>query len=176
MRRLRDAFYIDANFNENYFIYYGMEFREFVRYSPIGPDNILVTDGNYVTNNFNRSWLMETANGKEEIMELSKEDIYGRGNFHWLDYNNQEDLNSCTPEEKAEVLYLSHFGRPLRSPFFDRINNRFVYLAHDDGWLCKLYCRDMSVFKEVMSNKIIDSYLHLLCLSCIASTDMTAGK
>lgn len=53
--------------------------------------------------------------------------------------------------------YLSHFGKPLKSPFFDRINNNFVYLAHDDGWFCKLYCRDMSVFKEIIVNKIIDS-------------------
>lgn len=158
MRRLRDVFYIDANFNENYFIYYGMEFREFIRYTPVDLDNILVTDGNYITNNFNRNWLLETANGREEIIDMSKEDIYGLGNFHWIDYNNEEALNSCTPEEQAEVLYLSHFGKPLRSPFFDRINNNFVYLAHDDGWFCKLYCRDMSVFKEVMANKIIDSF------------------
>ena len=158
MRRLRDVFYIDANFNENYFIYYGMEFREFIRYTPVDLDNILVTDGNYITNNFNRNWLLETANGREEIIDMSKEDIYGLGNFHWIDYNNEEALNSCTPEEQAEVLYLSHFGKPLRSPFFDRINNNFVYLAHDDGWFCKLYCRDMSVFKEVIANKIIDSF------------------
>ena len=158
MRRIRDVFYIDANFKENYFIYYGMEFREFIRFSPIGLENILVTDGNYITNNFNRSWLLETANGKEEIFELSKEDIYGLGNFHWIDYNNEVDLDNCTPNEMAEVLYLSHFGKPLKSPFFNRINNSFVYLAHDDGWFCKLYCRNMSVFKDTIANKIIDCF------------------
>lgn len=158
MRRIRDVFYIDANFNENYFLYYGMEFKEFIRCSPIGLENILVTDGNYITNNFNTSWFLETANGKEDIFELSKEDIYGLGNFHWIDYNNEVDLNNCTLEEKAEVLYLSHFGKPLKSPFFNRINNNFVYLAHDDGWFCKLYCRDMAVFKDIIANKIIDSF------------------
>lgn len=158
MRRTRDVFYINANFNENYFIYYGMEFKEFIKFTPIALENLLVTDGNYITNSFNRSWFLETANGKEEILELSKEDIYGLGNFHWIDYNNETDLNNCTPEEKAEVLYLSHFGKPLKSPFFNRINNNFVYLAHDDGWYCKLYCRDMSVFKDIIANKILDSF------------------
>ncbi len=157
MRRTRDIFYINAEFNKNYFIYYGMEFQEFIRYIPISLNNILITDGNYITTNFNRSWLLETANGKEDILELSKEDIYDLGNFHWIDYNNEVDLNNCTPEERAEILYLSHFGKPLQSPFIDRINNNFVYLAHDDGWFCKLYCKDMSVFKEIIANKIIDS-------------------
>ena len=135
-----------------------MEFKEFIKFTPIALENLLVTDGNYITNSFNRSWFLETANGKEEILELSKEDIYGLGNFHWIDYNNETDLNNCTPEEKAEVLYLSHFGKPLKSPFFNRINNNFVYLAHDDGWYCKLYCRDMSVFKDIIANKILDSF------------------
>lgn len=157
MRRLRDVFYINANFEEKYFLYYGMEFNEFIKYCPIEIENLLVTDGSYITNHFNRSWGLETAKGKEEIIELSKEDIYGLGNFHWLDYCNEESLNQCTPEEKAEVLYLSHFGRPLKTPFFDRINNQFVYLAHDDGWYCKLYCKEMNVFKEIIANKIIDS-------------------
>ena len=68
-------------------------------------------------------------------------------------------LNNCTPEEKAEVLYLSHFVEPLKTAFNDRINNNYFYLAHDDGWLCKLYCREMSVFKEIISNKIIESVI-----------------
>ena len=58
MRRTRDVFYINADFNKNYFIYYGMEFKEFIRCSPIKIENILVTDGNYITNNFNRSWYL----------------------------------------------------------------------------------------------------------------------
>lgn len=158
MRRIRDVFYINANFNENYFLYYGMEFREFIKYNPIRIENILVTDGNYITNNFNRSWFLETANGRNDIFELSNEDIYGLGNFHWIDYNDEAALNNCTPQEKAEVLYLSHFGKPLNLPFFNRINNNFVYLAHDDGWFCRLYCKDMSIFKDIITNKIMDSF------------------
>ena len=158
MRQIRDVFYINANNNENFCIHYGMEFKEFIKYCPTSIENILVTDGDYITNNFNYNWFLETANGENEILELSKEDIYGLGDFHWIDYNNEESLNSCTPEEKAEILYLSHFGEPLKSPFFNRINNNFVYLAHDDGWFCKLYCKDMLVFKDIIANKIIDSF------------------
>lgn len=155
MRRLRDVFYINANFEEQSFIYYGMEFQEFIKYCPVELENLLITDGQFITNGFNYHWNFETAEGKEGILELTEEDIYGLGNFHWIDYSNEEALNQCTPEEQAEVLYLSHFCKPLKSPFFDRINNQFVYLAHDDGWFCKLYCRDLSTFKEIIANKII---------------------
>ena len=158
MRKMRDVFYVYADFDESSYIYYGMEFKEFILCCPVEIRNILVTDGNYITNSFNRTWFLETAVGREEILELSKEDLYGLGNFHWLDYDSEEDLDRCTPEEQAEVLYLSHFGKPLKSPFFSGMNNQFVYLAHDDGWFCKLYCREMSVFREILANKIIEGF------------------
>jgi hypothetical protein len=158
MRKLRDVFYINANIEKQYFIFYGMEFKEFIKCNPNPIDNILITDGKFVSNNFNYNWWLETANG-DYISELCKEDLYGLGNFHWIDYKDERALNNCIPEEKAEVLYLSHFCEPLKSPFIDRINNNFVYLSHDDGWFCKLYCKDMSVFREIISNKIIESVI-----------------
>ena len=54
MRRIRDVFYINANFNENYFMYYGMEFKEFIKHNPMNIENILITEGNYIANNFNK--------------------------------------------------------------------------------------------------------------------------
>lgn len=158
MRRLRDVFYVSANFNDSYFIYYGMEFKEFIKYCPIKLENILITDGKFITNKFNFNWLLEAASGKEDIQELCNKDIYGLGNFHWIDYANEATLNNCSPEEKAEVLYLSHFGNPLKSPFFESINNNFFYFSHDDGWFCKLFCKDILVFRDIIANKIIDSF------------------
>jgi hypothetical protein len=105
MRKLRDVFYVSANFNEKFYIYYGMEFKEFVKYNSAKLENILITDGNYIANNFNRDWFLENANGYENLLELCKQDIYGLGNFHWIDYDDETALNNCSPQEKAEVLY-----------------------------------------------------------------------
>lgn len=158
MRRLRDVFYISANFEEHYYMYYGMEFKEFIKYCPVEIQNLLITDGKFIGKNYNESFGLETANGKEDIAELCAEDIYGLGNFHWINYCDESALNNCTPQEKAEILYLSHFGIPLESPFFKKINNQFVYLSHDDGWFCKLYCEDMTIFSKIIANKIIESF------------------
>lgn len=158
MRRLRDVFYVNGYFEENHYFYYGMEFKEFIKYCPDKLENILITDGGYLAaSGFNYEWWMETAQGNADIQELAREDIYGQGNFHWIDFKSEDDLNGCTPQEKAEVLYLSHFGTPVAAPFFDSIGNNFVYLAHDDGWVCKLYCRSMGIMKDIIGNKIVDA-------------------
>jgi hypothetical protein len=45
----------------------------------------------------------------------------------------------------------------LRSPFFESIKNKYAYLAHDDGWFCRLYCQRYNDFSEIISNKVLDS-------------------
>lgn len=44
--------------------------------------------------------------------------------------------------------------QPLDSPFFDKLANRFVYLAHDDGFYCKLYCQNVLDFIDVLCYKM----------------------
>ena len=57
--------------------------------------------------------------------------------------------------EIAELLYLGHMFKPVNNPFFDKIQNRFAYLVHDDGWFCRLYCREYTDFQEIIANKIV---------------------
>jgi hypothetical protein len=155
MRRVRDVFYINANYEENYFTYYGMEFSEFIKYRPVPIANILMLSPWLLESKDNNNWCMGTFNEAEEIAKLCKHDIYHFGDFHWLDYRDEESLARSTEQEKAEVLYLSHFMKPLHTPFFDSIGNNYVYLAHDDGWRCQLYCKDMTTFGDIIANKIM---------------------
>lgn len=152
------CFYINANFNEKYFLCYGMEFNDFIKSNSVELNNILITDGSLSDSNFNSTWLLDTVNGAEAIKNLADEDLYSLGNFCWIDYDNEVNLDNCTPEEKAEVLYLKHFLEPLKSASIDTINNSFVYLSHDDGWYCKLYCRDILVFEDIISKRIINRF------------------
>jgi hypothetical protein len=34
------------------------------------------------------------------------------------------------------------------------LQNRFVYLAHDDGWYCKLFCRNINDFHDIVANLV----------------------
>lgn len=50
------------------------------------------------------------------------------------------------------MLYLGHFKQPLNSAFFDKLNNKFAYLAHDDGWYNKIYIKDKNDHIETLAN------------------------
>ena len=39
----------------------------------------------------------------------------------------------------------------LRPPFYSYLGNRYVYLAHDDGWYNKTYYRDLNDFYNLLS-------------------------
>lgn len=153
MRKLRDVFYVNADFENNCFTCYELLFSEFIQYCPDSIDNILLLDPMIRPHPVNQHLFMTTLN-RDAINEMSKQDVYEYGDFLWMDYRDEESLNRCTEQEKAEILYLSKYWVPLKSPFFNSIGNRYVYLAHDDGWLCKLYCRDKTAFIEFLANKI----------------------
>ena len=91
---------------------------------------------------------------EERINKLAAEDVYGYGNFCWIDFIEEEVLNELTGQEIAELLFLGHQKQHLKSPFYNKLGNRFVYLAHDDGWLNKTYYRSFKDFFHLLSEVI----------------------
>lgn len=156
MRQLRDVFYINAFPENNEFVYYGMEFKEFYKFVPNRMNSILLLKSEYFGSRYSRSCNMAMVEG-EEIEELLQENIYSYGDFCWVDYVDADGVDYLQPQKIAELLYLGHMFSPLESPFFEYIRNSYVYLAHDDGWFCRLYCRNYNDFSEIIANKIIDS-------------------
>jgi hypothetical protein len=97
---------------------------------------------------------LELFEGHKIIDQLAKEDVHEWGNFCFVDYVSPQKTNELSEAQIAELLYLGHMFKPLHSPFFEPLHNRFAYLAHDDGWYCKLYCREISDFIPVICGKI----------------------
>ena len=155
MRKLRDVFYINAFPENNEFIYYGLEFKEFVKYAPVDLNHLLLIKSEFYGRHFSRNSNFFITE-KDDFEDLLNDDIYNYGDFCWVDYNSEENVENLKPAEIAELLYLGHIFKPMTSPFFQAINNHYTYLAHDDGWFCKLYCRQYNDFAEIMANKITD--------------------
>jgi len=57
-------------------------------------------------------------------------------------------------EQIAELLYLAHLHEPIKSPFNETLNNNYVYLSHDNGWYCKLFCKERMGPVTILVNKI----------------------
>jgi hypothetical protein len=154
LKKIRDVFYINA-YPANYeIVYYGLEFKEFIKFLPTDLKNILLIKSDYFGAGYKVKYNFETVN-RDEMQEFVKRDIYGYGDFCWVDFDSEDMIDRLEPSEVAELLYLRHMFSPVKSPFFEKIKNRYTYLAHDDGWFCRLYCRSLNDFCEVMANKVV---------------------
>lgn len=153
---MRDVFYINAFPENNEIVYYGLQLKEFIKYAPVELNQLLLLEAEYYgTGGFRSSTKFEIVE-KNQMEDFLREDIYSYGDFCWVDFNQRENIERLEPFEIAELLYLGHMFKPVSSPFLGKIQNRYAYLAHDDGWFCRLYCKEYSDFQEIIANKIID--------------------
>ncbi len=72
----------------------------------------------------------------------------------WLDYDEVGDLDFLTATEIAELLYLGHMNRPIRSPFNYKLRNHYVFLEQRNGGI-KVYFYYISAFSHVLSAAIV---------------------
>ena len=154
MRKTRTTIYVNADAENNCVIFTGIEFAEFIRHLRQPLENLMLLKGDYFGNGYANGF--ELLEGRGEIEELAKEDIYRFGDFAFMDYREKGAAARLSRQQIAEALYMAHMGEAFGSPFFDPLCNRFAYLAHDDGWRCRLYCRDMGEFFDVICGKIAD--------------------
>jgi len=150
MRYRRKILYVNADLAKNEFYYTGVEFREFIEYVHI--ENLILLKANYFGERSVKRF--EVIEGQEQLKSLAMDDIYNYGDFCFVDYQARADVQQITNMQVAELLYLAHMYEPLTTPFFDLLQNQFAYLAHDDGWFCKLYCRSNEDFVKVFEGKI----------------------
>lgn len=154
MPKSRELLYLSFNEEEKKVLSYGIEFNEFILCLNERPKNILVLEGNYWGSEFDFTTRCEVCY-QEDIDEFVAEEVYNYGDFSWVDYEEAEGLKSLTPLEVAELLYLGKLQRPVKSPFFDKLKNRYAYLAHDDGWRNLIYYRDLKDYETILNNLIV---------------------
>lgn len=82
-------------------------------------------------------------------------------NINWIDFDEVNDLEALTPREVAELLYLGHAYTHIKSPFYYKLQNNYVYLTLPNG-AKKVYYRYLPHFYQVLAtsltNKVADIY------------------
>ena len=100
----------------------------------------------------------------EQLFQLSK--YIEAGDFSWIDFEGLDKLEKLSPQEIAELYYISKQWEPLYSYCYDNINNQFIYLSDDDGHSSKVWYRNLNVFLKnfgsLICNKI--NYVYDLIL------------
>ena len=150
---IRDLIYVHINQTDQYVLSYGIEFEEFAAAFSDSLNHLLLLAHRFDDADFNMHTLLEYCPA-ERISKLAAEDVYGYGNFCWIDFIEEEVLNELTGQEIAELLYLGHQKQHLKLPFYNKLGNRFVYLARDDGWFNKTYYRNFKDFFHLLSGVI----------------------
>ncbi len=155
----RDFIYLHKQEAEHFVASFGMDFFSFMQSLKEPPQNVLLLDHpfmdveydmhtqfNYVSFPFYKKYYKE--NGKEY------------GHISWIDFDDIEGLEELAPWEIAEILYIRHTFNHLRSPFYQKLNNRFVYLTLEDGFYNKIYYRYWNDFYHLIA-KLIPEHVEM---------------
>ncbi|WP_026692970.1 hypothetical protein [Peribacillus kribbensis] len=147
----KELLYLHVQSSEKFVISYGMDFREFSHALTENLQNILLIEHKYEDGEFNVNTLMDYVPA-EDLPNLLKQNVSQYRDFCWIDFEEASGLDELDGHEIAELLYLGHCKAHLRPPFYNQLNNRYVYLAYDDGWFNKVYYRYMDSFYEMLGN------------------------
>ncbi|MCR8656625.1 hypothetical protein [Paenibacillus endoradicis] len=147
---VRDVIYVSGrDFASKCFFSYGIEFHELMSCVEHRPENLILLKHNFDNAQLNLASRFEYVTSLE-IDELIADDVYGYGDFCWVDFNKVDDLDNLNSFQIAELLYFGHLAKNLQViP-----KQRFAYYAHDDGWFNKLYVSEL-VDYEVMLARVI---------------------
>lgn len=146
--------YIRVDKEKNYVHTSGITFQEFAKGIEIEYTNFLILAGFPSEGNYSRKLGLEYVN-KEQAEAFYSENVYNYGDFCWIDFDNIEDLSKVDKTELAIMLYMSHMKEPFESFKIPSLDNKFAYLCHDDGWWNKVYMDDVTLYKKVLSYKIM---------------------
>lgn len=80
---------------------------------------------------------------------------------NWIDFETLESMHNLTPNEIAELLYLFHAHSGLRSAFFYKLQNNYVYLTLPNG-LNKTYYRHVTHFYPRLQRVITEEMSDLV--------------
>ena len=151
MPAYRDVLYIHLDTSHNVFMCHGIEFREFIESLKEPIHHILLLKHQFSDSEYHEKTRLDFVRF-ENINRLLKDNIYQYGNFCWLDFQNVNTLETLTSKEISEILYFCHMGIPLDTPFNQKLQNRFAYYSHDDGWFNRIYCKNTTEFIEILNH------------------------
>lgn len=123
----------------------GIKFNEFIKGIKDKTKNILILSGDSIYSELNTDLNLEYINGKG-LIEFYTENVYSFGDFHWVDFEEEENLNNIDKLDLAKILYLNHKG----IPFDTFINNKYAYIAHDDDYIVNVYVKNIEDYKYVI--------------------------
>lgn len=135
----------------------GIRFKEFIDGIDKRPKNILILSGesefSYRNININFDYVKN-----DDLENLYNEDVYSFGDFNWIDFDKESNLENIDKLELSKILYINHIKEPFDTFLFKSLNNNYVYLSHDDDYIVNIYMKNINTYKNVINNKILKEF------------------
>lgn len=133
--------------NENSAEYTGIPFKSFFNALKKPLENILIIKSEYVGEKNYKGF--EIIEGSNSIKQFSQDNYFRYGDFCFVDYSSNAEIH-LKDQDIAELLFASHTFRLLGNLAFEGLKNRFLYLAHDDGFYCKLFFQNVNDVVDIL--------------------------
>ncbi|WP_062350832.1 hypothetical protein [Bacillus kwashiorkori] len=150
---VKDLVYVLVNAHEHHVISHGISFADFMHALPNQLVNLLLLKHQFHDSEFHTRTQFSYVT-EEQVAQLTEDDVRKYGQFCWIDFEDLFNIDSLEPREIAELLYLAHMKKHFATPFYQKLNNRFVYLSEADGWHNKIYYRNLNDFFHILGNVI----------------------
>lgn len=146
--------YVLVDSVSNHVLSRGIQFNHFQKAMNRKPQNLLLLSGPKNLGIFDEYTRFNVIRGEAKVTDfLTEQTNLNYPNVKWIDFNSPELYHQLTPDEIAELLYLAHANRHLRSPFFYKLQNNYVCLPLENKQL-KVYYRHINEFYFQLSNII----------------------
>lgn len=150
---IRDLIYVNGLLEEQVFYSHGIEFREWIAASPAKPELLVLLKHQHELADWHLQTRLDYVTSAD-LADLLADDVYGYGDFCWVDLNGEEALDTLDDAALAELLLFGHQARPLHREALFAIMSRYAYYAHDDGWFNKLYVKSLADYQSLLSGVI----------------------
>lgn len=144
--------YVHMSEVDQFVIFSGITLKQF--FASIKPlPNLLLLKHRFEDGSFNMHTMLDFVTEQDihnfvKVMDDIKDDLC------WVDFVDEKNVNQLTPREQAELLYISHKREPINSPFFSKLQNRYVYYSSSNDKMTKIYFRNLDDCEILVSNFI----------------------
>ncbi len=153
-QHFRDILFIEGDLTNKCFRSYGVSFYEFMTSAVKPPRKILLLQSDFTEGDYHEKLKWDIVN-KKTLPKLIADDIYGYGNFCWVDFKKKSTLNQLKKIHIAELLYFNHCGEKLKQPFIPALENNYAYWSHDDGFFNCLYIKKITDYAPMLKRILL---------------------
>lgn len=150
---MTDLLFVHIDTTSNAVLTKGIGHSDFVDGIVHQPKNILLLDPSAEPGTFEPHTGLKILRGSAEVNDFFLGKKTPSSAKKWIDFSDLSMVKELTPLEISELLYFGHMKTHLRSPFFYKLQNNYVYFDLGNQ-ASRVYYRFLDEFYHILSTRI----------------------